>query len=130
MRALSFDQNVSHVTAKLLRESGYAVTTADDAELAAATDERHLLFAAQQQWLLVTHNRKDFQLLHDAWVLWSRAWGITPEHPGILVPTDRWPPERAWREIAAFLAGETILTNTLHAWKASADWQRRPAPMP
>jgi hypothetical protein len=44
-----------------------------------------LLNAAQRGLIFVTHNRTDFELLHDAWRLWSTVWNVPPAHAGILI---------------------------------------------
>lgn len=61
-----FDHNVSNDIALHLRDLGEAVYTADDVHLATARDERLLVYAAEQKLILLTHNKKDFRLLHDA----------------------------------------------------------------
>jgi len=51
-----------------------------------ATDDQQLLTTAQPERILVTHNVKDFVLIHHAWRLWPAALGVPwPDHPGILV---------------------------------------------
>lgn len=37
-----------------------------------ASDDAHLSLAARSGWILVTHNAKDFILLHAAWRRWAR----------------------------------------------------------
>src|SRR5215213_6915466 len=62
-----------------------------------APDYEHLLYAAQQHWILLTHNAADFRLLHGAWHVWAAAWGLPspPTHTGILIP-----PQGRWTDAA------------------------------
>jgi hypothetical protein len=51
------------------------------------TDARQLLWAVEHDRTIITHNLKDFRLLHEAISLWAIRWG-TPNvlrHHGILV---------------------------------------------
>lgn len=127
MARLYLDHDVSLRLALPLREAGHDVITARDAQLVHATDDEHLLAAAQQRCVLLTHNRKDYVLLHDAWRRWPGAWGVTaPAHTGILVLDHR--PER---ELAAAVGA--ILTSrapapldgTLYWWRHRAGWHRQ-----
>jgi len=53
-------------------------------QTASAGDDVHLTLAYENNWVLVTHNIRDFQLLHDAWRRWSALWGVNVSHPGII----------------------------------------------
>ena len=65
MAALYTDHNVARALARLLQARGHAVTTAHDLGLDGASDDEHLLVAAQRGWTLITNNRDDFVLLHN-----------------------------------------------------------------
>ena len=91
-----------------------------------ASDFMQLLFAAQSGRVLVTHDVKDFQQLHSAWLAWSAAWGVsaTARHPGILI-IERGPGQRGGLPVAhmvnvvrAFSAVPDPTTNRLFAWNA------------
>ena len=124
MPSLYGDHNVSRYLARLLREHGHTATNARELGLERATDGAHLLLAAERGWLLLTHNERDFVLLHDAWLRWSRSWGIAPQHAGILVLPQRedWGLTRTVSEIEAFLAVHPATINELYAWRASRGW--------
>ncbi len=57
------DEHVDHDVARGLRSRGIDVTTSTDAALTGVDDEGHLLFARQQQRIIVTHDA-DFLRLH------------------------------------------------------------------
>lgn len=113
-----FDHNISVEIARLLRVSGHTALTADEIGLRAAKDDEHFLVAAERDLIPVTHNRKDFELLHDAWRRWSAAWGVAPLHAGVLIvaqlnPT--WVPRIA-QAMATFIETDPPLANMLYTW--------------
>jgi Domain of unknown function (DUF5615) len=121
------DHDIAVEVAGLLRMSSHTVATSRDVRLGRATDDEQLLFAAQRRSILVSHNREDFVLLHDAWRRWTSAWGVTQTHAGILIVPQ--PPTVTNAQIAqaldAFLAGGPSLTNELYRWRPASGWQRR-----
>ena len=64
---------------------GHSVLTAQRMGSQRANDAHHLLEATRMGRLLVTHNVKDFRLLHQAWILWQAAWSIAVPHASILI---------------------------------------------
>lgn len=126
MARFYLDHDVSLRLAIALRAAGHDSATAQEAGLSYASDDVHLLTAAQQGRVLLTHNRKDYVLLHDAWRGWPVAWGtLAPPHVGVLVLDHR--PER---ELAA--AVEVFLTavpgapaNLLYWWRHYDGWQHQ-----
>ena len=93
MASFYLDNDVSIRLARLLLKSGHLAFAAKDLGFSAATDNEHLLVAVRNDWILVTHNRTDFTLLHDAWGSWPLALGLElPLHPGILA-LGQGPPE-------------------------------------
>jgi hypothetical protein len=85
MARVSIDNDVATALAQILTAAGHPAVTARGQGMDAADDDEQLLFAAQHGWVLVTHNRGDFELLHKAWWRWSAAWGVSVHHAGILV---------------------------------------------
>jgi len=75
------DHNINQDLADLLRAKGHSVETALGRGLARVGDEALLLHAATHGEILVTHNIKDFELLHDAWRRWTAAWGLDQPTP-------------------------------------------------
>src|SRR2546426_4515865 len=59
--ALYCDEDVSVVLAAMLRARGFPVTTTRDAGHLGRTDEQQLQVAADANWILLTHNRADFE---------------------------------------------------------------------
>jgi predicted nuclease of predicted toxin-antitoxin system len=80
---LYFDEDVSVEIATNLTARGFDVLTVRDAGRRQLADEAQLAFAAQEQRSLVTHNRADFELLHEQYV--------TAQHPhfGIIIAKRR-----------------------------------------
>lgn len=77
----------------------------------------------------MTHNRRDFTLLHDAWTTWPAASGAAlPAHPGILV-LDAAPLEELSSAIVGVLSSTPAaeLANGLFWWRRRDGWRRRVA---
>jgi len=67
---LYLDDDIAKVAlAARLRRAGHQVVLPTDAGISGASDPRHLLFAVQQNLVLITKNHDDYEDLH----FWSRA---------------------------------------------------------
>jgi hypothetical protein len=130
LTALYFDHNVSLRLAAVLRGWRHDVATARDIGTSRWSDGRHLLMASDLGRVLITHNERDFVLLHDAWVAWGAAWGATARHHGIVVLPQReqWSPLRAANEIEGLTGGRTSVAAVptfsaqLFVWRPSRGW--------
>ena len=127
MADFHFDHNISVRIAAPLRRFGHTAVTAGELRLPGATDDEHLLVAAERRSVLVSHNRKDFILLHGAWRRWSTAWGVVHPHAGILTvaqlnPT--WVPRIA-QEIAGSVTSNPPRANMLSTWRPVSGWTAR-----
>lgn len=121
------DENISFALNDALRLQGHAVFTTRDERRLGATDGSQLLYAADRGWIVLTHNRADFTMLHDAWHLWTHAWRVKPKHAGIVVLEQVDPSRHA--EIAMLthdLCQQTPLLNTLFDWTPTTGWTRNP----
>ena len=76
---LYIDEDVDVLIADILRARGFDALTTRDARRLHATDEEQLAFAAAEQRALLTHNRADFEALHQAYIASGR------HHAGILI---------------------------------------------
>lgn len=127
MADLYLDSDVPVRVAQLLRAAGHDAVTAAEQGRRRATDDEQLLAAAQQGRTVVSHNRKDFVLLHDAWRRWPWAYGLTlPPHPGILIVNqlgDRAIADAVLRVVAA--DPRAPLANSLYWWRASGGWHHQ-----
>ena len=78
--ALYADADVNKSIVEQLREKGYsAIHAADLGHDEWEDDERHLIFAAQVNRTLLTHNTKHFEPLYQKW------WDAGLTHAGIIV---------------------------------------------
>jgi hypothetical protein len=68
-----------------LRTAGHGAVTVRDRGLEGADDDEHVLGATARGAILITHNSKDFTLLHRAWHRWATAWSVDARHGGILL---------------------------------------------
>lgn len=123
------DHNVSTHTASALRRRGHDVTMAREIHQERAADYRQLLVAAEESRILITHNERDFSLLHGAWLLWTAAWAVAPQHSGILSfpqwrPTlQDWDSEDAAEQLTTFVEQHPSLANQLYVWRRGSGWQ-------
>lgn len=118
------DHDVALNVTGQLRALGHHVVTSREQGQEEAGDFLQLLTAAQNNWVLVSHNRKDFQLLHRAWVTWSRAWSVQAVHAGVLILPHGRPADSAGR-LHAFATRHTVpLRNEMHRCSARGAWTR------
>ncbi|MBI3976674.1 MAG: DUF5615 family PIN-like protein [Chloroflexi bacterium] len=120
------DHNVAREIAVRLQLAGHQARTAQDQGLERAGDDEPLFTAAQWGWILLTHNARDFHLLHDAWRRWSHGWQVSARHAGILILLPPISPMQAVETIAALLQSGQPLPNELHTWRPRQGWMRRP----
>jgi len=71
------DEDVDVEIAARLRAYGFDVLTTRDAGNTGASDEQQLIYAADAQRAILTHNRRDFTRRHKMWRAQGRKhWGI------------------------------------------------------
>jgi hypothetical protein len=119
--AFYLDNDVSREVGTYLREHHHYVTHTRDQQQTRAHDEVQLLTALDLQALLVTHNYKDFAMLHRAWELWRVRWNIEEFHPCILV-LPHGPSERLVDALLAMLQAGLPAQSTLYRLRASGVW--------
>ncbi len=89
--SLYLDEDVSVVLGAILCARGFKLLTARDASQLGRTDLEQLTVASAASRVLFTHNRVDFEQLHNQWV------EIGKNHAGIIVARRRLPAELATR---------------------------------
>lgn len=124
MASFYTDHNVDIELAVLLRAAGHEARTTRDRSRETAKDGAQLLLTAARGWTLITQNRKDFELLHDAWRIWTAAWSVDWRHAGILVLPQPRPAEECMVLLSAFLAEGRPLTNEHYLWRPATGWRR------
>ena len=80
---LYLDEDVSVFLAQLLRPHGFEVLTTREAKNLGCSDTAQLQFATARQHAILTHNRCDFEHLHEA------ALRDQQPHTGILIASRR-----------------------------------------
>jgi len=123
---LHLDHNVSRYVGPLLQTRGHGVVLSRDIGADTLTDDAVLLSAVRANRILVTHNRNDFRMLHDAWLTWPAAFGVElPPHPGILV-MDVAPPADLAAVLIELLASTSAgsLANTILWWHRRDGWRQ------
>jgi hypothetical protein len=133
--AFYLDNDVAQAVAALLHARGHSAVTARQLGLHQAADAVQLLTAAEHGWILVTHNMRDYVMLHEAWLRWTSAWQVTAKHAGILsIPqSPLLALDRAVDELCAFITSGQSLPNEMyrlppadawHRWQLGVGWQR------
>jgi hypothetical protein len=117
-----FDHNVSRVFAESLRFRGFGITTARELGLERATDAKQFLTAVERGWVLVTHNERHYEELHDAWYRWGHHWRVYQPHPGIITLPAQ-PIAFIQPLLLTLLAETTDFTRKLFVWRFSTGWQ-------
>lgn len=100
---LYLDEDVSVVVAAISGARGFEVTTTRDSGQLGRSDSDQLAFAARGGYVLLPHNRVDFERLHREWLEVGRP------HAGIIVARRRSPAElaaRVGRLLVRFTADE------------------------
>lgn len=85
MAQFYLDEDFQVGVASLLERAGHSAITTPQASNLRAWDVEQLLFAVGAGRTLLTHNRRDFRTLHDAWTRWSPRWRQPEPHAGILI---------------------------------------------
>lgn len=76
MALLYVDHDVSVLVAPLLRAKGHDIVVTSELGLGGESDSNHLLRAAQEGRILVSHNQRDYMLLNRAWLDWTEGWPV------------------------------------------------------
>jgi Domain of unknown function (DUF5615) len=118
------DEDVSYDLVGNLRDVGYVMNSVKDSGNFGLTDARRLLWAVEHGRTMITHNRKDFRLLHEALSLWASRWGAADvlHHHGILVLPHLPVPERV-RLIDEFARERDNIDNRLFVFDRQHGWQ-------
>jgi hypothetical protein len=126
---LYFDHNVARDVDQSLERGGHDVTAARDISYERMPDDAQLLSAVRSSRVLITHNRADFKMLHDAWLTWPAAFGMAlPPHPGILI-LDQAPSTTLTQVLADFLnlTPPEDLANAIFWWRRHHGWRQSTA---
>ena len=73
------DEDVDVGLALVLRAKGHYAETTNEAGNKSASDESQLIYAMQQEAVLVSHNRRHFRRLHRTWMITEK------QHAGIIL---------------------------------------------
>lgn len=93
---LYLDEDVDVLVADLLRSRGFTAVTTREAGLLHSADAGQLAHAASAQQTLLTHNRADFEVLHQQYINGGR------HHAGIIIAT-RHPPYKMVQRLLIIL---------------------------
>lgn len=126
MAAFYLDEDDPEDLARLLVVRGHFATTTRMEGRKGVPDERQLWYAAERRWILVTMNRRDYRLLHGAWLLWTHEWNVRSSHGGILIldhllPADVPRAAEATHDLTRDV--EIRLLNGLCDWNRDSGWR-------
>jgi hypothetical protein len=118
------DHDVSIHVAPELRALGHLVVTSRARGQESAPDPQQLLTATDNGWILVSHNRKDFELLDDAWHIWAARWAITESHAGILI-LPHGPAAQSAQLVDEFVRAHSVpLAGETYKYRLPSGWVR------
>lgn len=80
--------------------------------------------AADAAATFVSHNAKDFRLLHDAWLRWSAAWGVARSHGGILIVPQGVSAPILGAAISSLLAAVPSVVDACYVWHSTNGWRQ------
>lgn len=129
MAAFYLDEDAPEDLAFLLADRGHFTMTTRAEGRKGVPDERQLWYAAERGWTLVTMNRRDYRLLHSAWLFWTHEWRVTTRHAGVLILDHLLPSDvhRAADAIHSLVHdAQTRLPNSLYDWSRNIGWRRWP----
>lgn len=127
MARLYLDYNIAiDVQAALVALGHMADHTRESPRMMEAKDGHQLLYAVERGSILLTHDRKDFPTIHDAWRRWSAAWGCGPPHAGVLMVEQRVPPEMLADVVDKLINSGAPLVNELYNWTPATGWEHWP----
>lgn len=119
MASFYLDHDVSTQLKQALEFLGHDALTTRDLRDQRANDAEQLHTAAHAGRVLVTHNRVDFELLHQAWCLWPAP---LPHFGILLLPQQRWSVGVAAAALDRFMQTGMSLINALYIWTPSRGW--------
>jgi hypothetical protein len=122
--AIYTDNDVSLRTAEQLEAMGHDVFTTRGRGRSSASDAEQWTTSVSNNWIFVTHNRKDYVLLHHAWERWAILWKIQPAHPGVLIIPQAWLSERASLEVDGCIHTRPDLLNSVLESDVDGAWVR------
>ncbi|MGH2535339.1 MAG: DUF5615 family PIN-like protein [Thermomicrobiales bacterium] len=128
MADVYLDEHVAEDLALLLEATGHDVMTTRQLRSKAQNDAKQLLTASRLSRVFITHNGKDFVLLHSAWRQWGHEWSVSTafRHPGILIipQPPRLPTPDAVDVLSDFLRGSHRQESSLYDWKSRLGWRQ------
>ena len=133
MAQLYLDEDIPVAVAGLLAAAGHVAQTTVALGRLGRWDADQLAYASDRGWTLVTHNRRDYHALHEAWLPWSPRWREPHPHAGILTLDQghRLAASDYASALRALLAADTrTLANRTYDWfaRGGGQWvQWRPA---
>ena len=127
MASLYIDEDLKEDVAEALADLGHAALLTRVAGNKGATDAEQLAFAVREQRILVTCNRRDFLLLHEAWHVCARERQVAARplhHCILLMPNERAAtPTILASAIDSLLATERDVRGRFFRWTAKAGWR-------
>jgi predicted nuclease of predicted toxin-antitoxin system len=109
------DEDVAKQTVQFLQNDGFQAVYARDLSHM-WPDYKHLVYAAENGYAILTANKNDFRMLHHLWILLEQKKYLTLSHLGILTAKTQLRPQ-SWLMFVKLLvsSGENI-SNGCYVW--------------
>ena len=119
------EEEVARQTVDVLRGAGFDAVYARDLSHYAWSDPRHLVYAVENGYTVVTANKNDFLSLHELWTLLEQKRYLPLSHVGILTARKQLRPRLWLGFIQRLVSSGESLTSALFVWdEATQSWQK------
>ncbi|MGH2559930.1 MAG: DUF5615 family PIN-like protein [Thermomicrobiales bacterium] len=118
------DEDMAYPLTIALRTIGFDAEAVKDHAAFRWSDAHQLSLAVDLERTVITHNSKDFRIMHETLALWSRRWDVigATRHRGILVLPQLLVPELV-PLIEDFASGWDDIDNRLFEWDRRRGWR-------
>jgi hypothetical protein len=119
---IGLDEDVSNHLAGPLRANGHDVNTAQQLGHLALTHVKVLTRMADLNRILVSHNKRDMLLLHEAWLTWRTRWQATSHFLANILLVPHEPVSDLVRIIEEFAGFGIDPASRAFSWTAPTGW--------
>ena len=110
------DECVPLGTVTALQNEGFDAVWVGHVSHLGWNDPRHLVYALENGYTIITENRDDYKLLHQLWTLLLQKNYISVSHLGILTATKQIRPPSWVTFVQQLISAQETLTSAFFVW--------------